>query len=108
MFEAGLTNDFESLVLSSEFIITTSITEGFGFSFLEPWTAKKMLWGRKLPDICEDFEKNGVQLDHLYTTLNIPIGWTSAGSMKSGDRVSGYQSSGTHGICDYQNIFGSY
>jgi len=76
VFEAGLTNDFESLVLSSEFIITTSITEGFGFSFLEPWTAKKMLWGRKLPDICEDFEKNGVQLDHLYTKLNIPIGWT--------------------------------
>jgi len=56
-FEAGLKNDFSQLVLSAKFIITTSITEGFGFAFLEPWTAKKNLWGRKLPDICHDFEK---------------------------------------------------
>ena len=74
-FDAGRRNTFKSLVAASKFIITTSITEGFGFSFLEPWTAGKLLWGRKLPDICEDFEKNGIQLNHLYTKLRVPIDW---------------------------------
>ncbi|MBU1163729.1 MAG: hypothetical protein KKA75_06225 [Proteobacteria bacterium] len=74
-FEAGLKNDFSELVFSAKFIITTSITEGFGFSFLEPWTAKKILWGRKLPDICHDFEKNGIKLDHLYNRLLVPLEW---------------------------------
>ena len=75
VFEAGVTHEFSELLMSSKFIITTSITEGFGFSFLEPWTAKKILWGRKLPDICHDFEKNNIQLDHLYTKLNVPVEW---------------------------------
>jgi len=75
VFDAGLQHDFETLVLSSRFIITTSINEGFGFSFLEPWTAGKFLWGRKLPDICRDFEKNDINLDHLYSRIDIPIAW---------------------------------
>lgn len=75
IFEAGLTHEFSDLVLSADFLITTSITEGFGFSFLEPWTAKKNLWGRKLPDICQDFEQNSIQLNHLYTRLDVPMDW---------------------------------
>jgi len=75
IFEAGLTHEFSDLVLSSDFFITTSITEGFGFSFLEPWTAEKYLWGRKLPDICQDFEQNSIRLDHLYTRLDVPMSW---------------------------------
>lgn len=74
-FDVGLTQHFTELVRCAGFLITTSITEGFGFSFLEPWTAFKMLWGRKLPDICHDFETNGVVLDHLYTRLNVPLEW---------------------------------
>jgi len=74
-FEAGLTHDFSDLVFSSDFFITTSITEGFGFSFLEPWTAKKFLWGRKLPEICQDFEKNSIRLNHLYSSLDVPMEW---------------------------------
>lgn len=75
LFEAGLTHDFSNLVWAANFLITTSITEGFGFSFLEPWTAEKFLWGRRLPEICQDFEKNGVRLDHLYSRLNVPVEW---------------------------------
>jgi hypothetical protein len=75
VFEAGLTRDFSDLVLSADFLITTSISEGFGFSFLEPWAAHKMLWGRKLPDICQDFENNSIRLNHLYTRLDVPMDW---------------------------------
>ena len=75
VFEAGLSEDFSNLVRSAKFMITTSITEGFGFCFLEPWTADKLLWGRKLPDICRDFETNGITLDHLYENLRVPLAW---------------------------------
>lgn len=74
-FDAGRHSDFKTLVSGSASILTTSITEGFGFSFLEPWTAGKLLWGRKLPQICDDFENKGIDLRHLYTRLRIPIGW---------------------------------
>jgi len=71
-FEAGLTQSFEKLVVSAQSVITTSITEGFGFCFLEPWINDKFLWGRKLPDITKDFEQRGVNLNHLYESLRIP------------------------------------
>jgi len=74
-FEAGLRADFNTLVAACRFALTTSITEGFGFSFLEPWTAGKALWGRLLPDICRDFTRKGLCLDHLYTRLWIPLAW---------------------------------
>jgi len=74
-FESGLKHDFSKLVLSSRFLITTSISEGFGFSFIEPWCAKKVIWGRKLPDICRDFENNGIELGHLYSELLVPVEW---------------------------------
>jgi hypothetical protein len=74
-FEEGLHHDFRELVGSARFLVTTSINEGFGFSFLEPWTAGKLLWGRKIPDICRDFESQGIRLDHLYDRLQIPIQW---------------------------------
>jgi len=74
-FESGLKNDFSKLVLSSRFLIMTSISEGFGFSFIEPWCAEKVIWGRKLPDICRDFENNGISLGHLYSELLVPVEW---------------------------------
>ncbi|MCF8067428.1 MAG: hypothetical protein K9L30_02460 [Desulfobacterales bacterium] len=72
-FEAGLKSDFISLVFASESIISTSITEGFGFAFLEPWLANKLIWGRNLPEICSDFEMNHIKLDHLYSNILIPV-----------------------------------
>lgn len=75
VFEAGLRHDFQKLVDDCRYVLTTSITEGFGFTFLEPWTAGKALWGRLLPDISRDFEKRNIRLSHLYTRLLIPVTW---------------------------------
>ena len=74
-FEMGLRYEFETLVLSADFLITTSIAEGFGFTFLEPWLFEKFLWGRNLPDICRDFTRNGIRLEHLYDALLVPLDW---------------------------------
>ncbi|MBL7179979.1 MAG: hypothetical protein ISS65_07180 [Desulfobacterales bacterium] len=83
VFDAGMTREFSELVRSSAFLVTTSIAEGFGFSFLEPWIARKILWGRKLPDICHDFESNGIRLDHLYTRISVPLEWLDKESLSS-------------------------
>ena len=74
-FESGLKHNFHQLLLLSQFCITTSITEGFGFSFIEPWIYNKMLKGRKIPEICYDFEKRGIKLDHMYKSILVPARW---------------------------------
>jgi hypothetical protein len=79
-FEAGLKNDFTSLILSAGSLLTTSISEGFGFSFLEPWTAGKFLWGRDLMGITDDFKQNGMALNHLYAKIRTPLEWISQDS----------------------------
>ncbi len=75
VFDRGVVDAFETNVMSADSLVTTSITEGFGFSFLEPWLFGKLLWGRKLPEISRDFEKNGIRLHHLYTRLLVPVDW---------------------------------
>jgi glycosyltransferase involved in cell wall biosynthesis len=79
-FDAGLNRPFDAIVRSARYLLTTSITEGFGFSFMEPWLFEKWVWGRKLSDICTDFEANGVRLGHMYTELNVPINWVGSES----------------------------
>lgn len=74
-FEAGLKDDFQALAATARCFMTTSITEGFGFSFLESWTAGKSLRGRTLPDICSDFEARGIELDEMYSHLMVPLDW---------------------------------
>ncbi len=74
-FDRGLNHPFASIVASARYLLTTSITEGFGFSFLEPWLFDKLVCGRKIADICHDFESRGVCLDHMYTQLKVPLDW---------------------------------
>lgn len=82
VFEAGLKSDFHRLTSRCDYVLTTSITEGFGFAFLEAWTGYKLLSGRLLPDICGDFSNHGIQLDHLYRRLMIPLSWIKAGELQ--------------------------
>ena len=72
-FDRGLYTPFETIVCSARYLLTTSITEGFGFSFLEPWLYQKHVSGRKLDDICNDFEIRGIDLDHMYSQLMVPL-----------------------------------
>jgi hypothetical protein len=74
-FDRGLSQPFEAIAGSARYLLTTSITEGFGFTFLEPWLFDKFVWGRKLHDICTDFEANGILLGHMYDDLNVPVDW---------------------------------
>ncbi|MEM1441738.1 MAG: glycosyltransferase family 4 protein [Verrucomicrobiota bacterium] len=75
--------DFLDLIGWSDFIITTSIGEGFGLAFLEPWTAGKSVVGRDLPEITQDFSENGLQLEQLYERIDFPVEWLDENELKS-------------------------
>ncbi len=51
---------------AAEYVMTTSVREGFGFAFIEPWMSGTPVIGRNIPSVTEDFKKNGMLLDHLY------------------------------------------
>jgi glycosyltransferase involved in cell wall biosynthesis len=65
----------------SDFIVTTSIAEGFGLAFLEPWIIGKPVMGRDLPDITRDFSANGIEMDNLYQRIDLPIEWLDEGEL---------------------------
>jgi glycosyltransferase involved in cell wall biosynthesis len=71
IFEAGEQMEFELLMQASGKIITTSIKEGFGMAYLEPWLFHKPVIGRRLPSVVKDFEQKGIVLTHLYDELTV-------------------------------------
>ena len=74
-FAMGETCSFARLAATSSCWITTSIAEGFGLAFLEPWHAGRTVAGRDLPAITGDFAEAGIDLSHLYTRLDVPLEW---------------------------------
>ncbi len=74
-FEAGADVPFGTLLKSAHTLVTTSMAEGFGLAFLEPWLAGRPLAGRNLPEITEEFTGAGVDLSGLYERLWVPLDW---------------------------------
>jgi glycosyltransferase involved in cell wall biosynthesis len=64
-----------ALLRSAHALVTTSVAEGFGLAFLEPWLAGRPVVGRDLPEITHEFQAEGVDLDGLYTRLEVPMDW---------------------------------
>jgi hypothetical protein len=81
-FELGLNASLGEVYGSAQGIITTSVKEGFGFSYLEPWTAGRTVMGRRLNYVCRDFENAGVRFDSLYSSLNIPMVYISPAALR--------------------------
>ena len=73
---------FSDLVGWSDFILTTSVGEGFGLSYLEPWTVGRGVLGRDLPEITDDFRSNGLELPDLYSRIEIPLEWVDEKQLK--------------------------
>lgn len=64
---------FARLVARADAVLTTSVAEGFGLAFVEPWLFGKRVLGRNLPEITADFAQMGINLDALYTRLMVPL-----------------------------------
>ena len=57
------------LYRASDLVVTTSILEGFGFSYIEPWLLDRAVIGRSIPYVTPDFQSAGMKLGHLYNAL---------------------------------------
>lgn len=66
IFEAGTIIDFDDLIPAADLCITTSMLEGFGLAFMEPWLAGVPVAGRKLENCTEDLTGNGIRFPLLY------------------------------------------
>lgn len=71
--EAGLSAPLGALLGRARSAVTTSLKEGFGFAFLEPWTAGVPVVGRRLDAVCPDFEAAGVRFPSLYERIRVPL-----------------------------------
>ncbi len=74
-FEVGRHHSFDALMARASVVFTTSVAEGFGLAFLEPWLLGKPLAGRDLPEITAGFAEVGVAFEDLYTALTVPLDW---------------------------------
>jgi hypothetical protein len=82
-FDLGLSLSLPELFSSSFCALSTSVKEGFGFSFLEPWTADRALFGRRIDCVCRDFEAAGLRFDALYRSVEIPSVYISPGLLRT-------------------------
>lgn len=84
-FEVGVDSNlaFEDRLAQAWVAVTTSIAEGFGLTFLEPWLLNRPVVGRKLPEITDDLEANGVDLSGLYAEWRLPADWLDTAGLRT-------------------------
>jgi len=70
-FEAGSKLPFPVLMSGADRIVTTSVQEGFGMSYLESWLFGKPVVGRDIGYVTRDFVQEGLILDHLYSGITV-------------------------------------
>lgn len=66
---------FVDLLGRADVAVTTSVAEGFGMAFLEPWALGVPVFGRNLPEITPRIGGEGVDLPWTYERLDVPLGW---------------------------------
>jgi glycosyltransferase involved in cell wall biosynthesis len=66
---------FVDLLRQASGVVTTSVAEGFGMAFLEPWLVGTPVCGRNLPEITAGLAQEGIVLPWSYDRLDIPVVW---------------------------------
>jgi hypothetical protein len=74
VFDAGQdpSVSFSENLAAADYIVSTSVAEGFGMAFLEPWLVHRGVIARRLPTVTDDFQQCGVRLSHLYDAARVP------------------------------------
>ncbi len=71
VFEAGLKAPFEWVMKGSDTCFTTSVMEGFGMVYVEPWLWDTPVAGRKIETVVPDLQAMGLRYPLLYTKMNV-------------------------------------
>ncbi len=70
-FEVGVNMDFETILAGSDACVTTSIREGFGMVYLEPWLSGTPVIGRELENVIKEFKIQGLTFPFLYDAIYV-------------------------------------
>jgi glycosyltransferase involved in cell wall biosynthesis len=62
----------ETIMLASDYVVSTSVSEGFGYTLFEPWIQQKMLIARKITGFSMP---DGWNDDSMYSFLPVPVKW---------------------------------
>ena len=73
IFDAGHREgiSFRDNLIASDMVLSTSVAEGFGMAFLEPWLFNRGVVARYLNNVVPDFESAGMQLNRFYRDIMI-------------------------------------
>lgn len=72
IFEAGEKANFIEIISGSDYCITTSVREGFGMAYLEPWLIGTPVIGRNIESVTSDIKNEGVRFPFIYNALMVP------------------------------------
>jgi len=67
-------NQVETIMFTADFVVSTSIAEGFGYTLFEPWIQQTMLIARKIPGYSMP---DGWDDESMYSFLPVPVKWIS-------------------------------
>jgi len=79
-FDLGLESSLDENYARAAAVLTSSVKEGFGLSFLEPLARAGSrgeslpILGRRIPYVCADFEEKGLSFPALYGEIRVPGG----------------------------------
>jgi glycosyltransferase involved in cell wall biosynthesis len=71
-FELGMSSTLPELFDLSFAALTTSVKEGFGYSYLDPLVRGLPVYGREIPHIVGDFAEKGLRYKGLYSGIQVP------------------------------------
>ncbi|MDX1680239.1 MAG: HAD family hydrolase [Akkermansiaceae bacterium] len=78
----GTPNDFMSWVEHSSHFVTTSVSEGFGMTFLEAAAFGKPLLGRNVPRVTNEHAKRKIEAGDFYDKLLVPTEWVDVSILR--------------------------
>lgn len=73
VFEAGTHVPFIDLLRAADRCVTTSVMEGFGMVYLEPWFFDTPVVGRNLPAVTKDLMESGIRFPLLYDKIIVQV-----------------------------------
>lgn len=82
-FELGARKSFAQCLEQAALLATTSVAEGFGLAFLEPWLANRPVVGRDLPEITAEFKAAGLDMSACYRACAVPQDWIAGDALRA-------------------------
>jgi glycosyltransferase involved in cell wall biosynthesis len=103
-FELGLAASLDDNYARAAAVLTSSVKEGFGLSFLEPLARSKVraealpVLGRRIDYVCADFEERGLAFPALYGAISVPGGLYDEAAMAERAQAAGLRCREAYGL----------